>query len=142
MDDARLVGGVEGTHDLPGDLDCLLDGEGPAIDAGGEGFAIDQLEHQGGGAAVVFEAVDRGDVRVVEGSEHPRLALDAGQPLGVPRELGRQDLDRDLATEPGVARTVDFAHAARSERREDLERPDTGTRCEHLQDPKVETPRF
>ena len=33
---------------------------------------------------------------------------------------GRQDLDRDLAPEPRVARAVHLAHAAGAERRDDL----------------------
>ena len=35
-------------------------------------------------------------------------------------ERRRQHLDRDVAFEPGIARPVDLAHAARAERREDL----------------------
>ena len=34
----------------------------------------------------------------------------------------RQDLDRDVAVEPGVAGAIDLAHAARAERAEDLVR--------------------
>ena len=34
----------------------------------------------------------------------------------------RQDLDRDVAVEPCVARAVDFAHAAGGDRRDDLVR--------------------
>jgi hypothetical protein len=35
-------------------------------------------------------------------------------------DLGKENLDRDLAAEPSVARPVDLAHAARPERGYDL----------------------
>ena len=44
-----------------------------------------------------------------------RLALEAGEALGVARERRGQRLDRDVAPEPRVARAVDLAHAARAE---------------------------
>ena len=67
-----------------------------------------------------LEAVDVGDVRVVEGRQQLRLALEAGEPLGILREVGGQHLDGDVAAEPGVARSIHLAHAAGAERRDDL----------------------
>ena len=63
----------------------------------------------------VLEAVDRRDVRMVQRREQLRLALEARESLGVAREERGQNLDRDVATELGVARPVDFAHAAGAE---------------------------
>src|SRR5207245_981199 len=48
------------------------------------------------------------------------LLLEALQAPGVRGKLHRQDLDRDLAAEPGVAGAIDLAHSARTERSEDL----------------------
>ena len=59
-----------------------------------------------------FEAVDRRDVRVVQGGEHLRLALEAGDALGIGRKGRRQNLDRDVTIELGIACAVDLAHAA------------------------------
>ena len=64
----------------------------------------------------LLEPVDRGDVRVVEGGEEVRLALEAAEALGVLRDLGRQHLDRDVAAEVRVGGAVDLAHAAGAER--------------------------
>jgi hypothetical protein len=50
----------------------------------------------------------------------PRLAREALERLGVGGELLRQDLDRHLAAEAGVARPPDLAHAAGAERADDL----------------------
>ena len=57
---------------------------------------------------------------MVQRGGRPRFLLEALQPLGVGDQAGRQDLDRDVATEPRVARPIDFAHAARAKERDDL----------------------
>ena len=49
-----------------------------------------------------------------------RLPLEAGERVGVGGEALREDLDRDVAVEPRVARPVDLPHPARAERRQDL----------------------
>ena len=54
-----------------------------------------------------------------------RLAREAGESRArSPASLLGQDLDRDLAAQPRVARPVDLAHPARAERGEDLVRPE------------------
>ena len=50
-------------------------------------------------ASRFVDAVNGGDVRVIQRGEHARLALEAGEALRVGRERGRQDLDRDIAAE-------------------------------------------
>ena len=67
--------------------------------------ALDELEHQELNTAGFFEAVDRADVGVIERGQHPRLAREPREPIGVAGERGRQDLDRDVATELRVVRT-------------------------------------
>ena len=64
--------------------------------------------------------VDRGDVGVVESGEGAGLAPEAGNALGILRELRRQDFHRHVAAELRVARTVDLAHAALAELRKDF----------------------
>ena len=83
-------------------------------------LALDALEHQIGRAIEPFEAVDGGDVGMAEGGEHPRLALEAAQAAGIAAKGVGERLDRDLASEAGVERAVDAAHAAGAEQIEDL----------------------
>ncbi len=52
--------------------------------------------------------------------DRTRLALEAGERVGVARELLGEDLDRDLAVEAVVAGAVDLAHPPGPQRREDL----------------------
>jgi hypothetical protein len=70
--------------------------------------SLDQLEHQRAGAARFLDAVDRGDVRVVERRQRLRLALEPREPLGVGRERVREDLQRHLAPEPRVVDPIDL----------------------------------
>src|SRR6202022_2746251 len=59
-------------------------------------------------------------VRMRERRRGPGLALESGERLLVAGQLGRKDLDGDLAAELRVTRAVHLAHAAGAERRGDL----------------------
>ena len=50
-------------------------------------------------AVALFEAVDGADVRMIQRGERARFAREPGAALGIGREVRRQDLDRDVATE-------------------------------------------
>ena len=56
---------------------------------------------------------------MVEGREHPCLALETGEATG-PRRTPRENLDRDIAPQRHVVRAVDLAHAAYAEKRTNL----------------------
>ena len=120
MHDPLLVRRLERPGDLTGDLEALVDRHRPAGDPLGERVALDELEHERLDPSRLLEAVDRGDVGVVERREHLRLAPESGQPLGILRHRLGKDLDRDVAVEFGVPRPVHLPHPARSERRDDL----------------------
>ena len=77
--------------------------------------AFHQFEHQGRDARVL-EAVDRGDVRMIQRGQHARFALEPTRRSGSEANAAGQDLDRDVACEPRVARAIDFAHAAGAEK--------------------------
>ena len=62
----------------------------------------------------------RADVRMIERRDRARLALEAVAKLRVGRERRGEDLDRDGAIEPRVARAIDLAHAARADERDDF----------------------
>jgi hypothetical protein len=71
-------------------------------------LAFDQLHDDG----VLFEAVDLGDVGMVERGQDSRFALKALHAGSVLGEGGRKDLDGDITIQLGIAGAVDFAHAA------------------------------
>jgi hypothetical protein len=59
------------------------------------------------------------DVGVVETRQHPCLTLETDQSVLVPGQIRGQDLDGDLATEPGVLGAPDLAHPPGAELRHD-----------------------
>jgi hypothetical protein len=79
--------------------------------------AFDELEHQAAHVLAFFDAVDRGDVRVIQRRNHAGLALEARQPFGRGDERRRKDFDGDVALEPRVAGAIDITHAAASQQR-------------------------
>ena len=101
MDDALLVRLLESLRDLPGDGHGLVDGNRPALQPLGEVLALDQLHGEQVSVAAVrerrlLESVEVGDRRVVERGEQLRLALEAGEAVGVRREGCGQELQRDV----------------------------------------------
>ena len=87
-------------------------GSAPRASVCDEIVALDELHHERVDAVGIFQPVDRADVGMIERGEHARFAFEAGQAVGVVLERARQDFDRDVATQPRVARAVHFAHPA------------------------------
>ncbi len=93
---------------------------GSGVDPLGQGLTLGQLHDQELAAVDVLEAVDRCDPGVLECGQHPCLALEAGQPLGVGGEPGGQHLDGHLAAELRVLGPPHLTHAALAELVQDL----------------------
>jgi hypothetical protein len=79
--------------------------------------ALDHLHGQEVRGVGLLEAVDGGDVGVVERRQHPRFALEGRQPFGVGGDVLRQHLDRNVAPELGVARAIHHTHPSRTQGR-------------------------
>ena len=86
----------------PRDRKRLLHGQRARGDALRERLALDELEHETADAVGLLVAVDRCDGRVIQRSQHPGLALEPRQPLGIRRKHGKH-LDRDIAPQLVVA---------------------------------------
>ena len=127
VDDAVLVRGLERLGNLTRDRQRVLERQRPLRDAGAQIVTLDEFHDQRGGVPGLLEAVDLRDVRMVERGERPRLALEARQPLGIVDHRGGQRLQRHVATQLGVARPIDLAHAAGAEGGENLVWAEAGT---------------
>ena len=125
MDDALAVRSIEGVRDLHGVLEPQIQWQGTFLKSVRECLAIQVLHHQEIGAVFVTDVVERTDVRMVEGGNRPRLAFKPFPEVRVRRDIRRQDFDRDAAIQACVARFVDFAHAARTDERDDFVRAET-----------------
>ena len=115
VDDALVVRGFEAVGNLPGDLERLVERNRALLDPLRQRRTLDELHDQ----RAVLDAVDRGDVRMVEGGEHLRLAREARHARGVLGEVFGDQLDRDLSTELAVGGAIHLAHGAFAEFRGD-----------------------
>ena len=121
MDDARAVRLVERVADLDRDRQRLVDRERAACRAAcGERLAFEILQDEEVDAVLLADVEQRADVRVAERRDRARLALEALAQLRIAGERRGQDLDRDHAIEPGIARPIHFAHAARADEGDDF----------------------
>jgi hypothetical protein len=83
---------LEGLGHLPRDGEHVLERERPPLEPLGEVLPGHQLEDEERLAVRLVEAVDRGDVRVVEGGEEVGFAAEPREALLVAREVGRRTL--------------------------------------------------
>ena len=124
MDDPLFVRRIQRVGNLARDRQDVGDRDRSTRDDVGKVFPFDQFHDQRRAAVrELLEAVDGGDVRVVERSERLRLAREACEAIGIAGEQIRQHLDRDVAIQLGVARAIHLAHAACAERTSNLVRP-------------------
>ena len=116
MHDADVVGVGEPLEDLGYEPERLRGRDGTLAELGGQVAAGDELGDEVEAAVELAVVVDRDDVRAAHLREHGGLAGEPGAVVGVAGEVGRDDLQRDLAVEAGVAGGVHEAHAALTER--------------------------
>ena len=107
----------------------LLDRERAASDPRRQRLAVQQLHDQVGH----IPAIDLGDTDVMHRADagmgqlrdRARLALEPFPAARRHVDLRREDLDGDEAVEPRIARSIDLAHAAGPEERQNLESAET-----------------
>ena len=104
----------------------LDDRSGGAQHAIRERGSLDPFHHERADAVRVFEAVDVGDVRMIERRQQLRLAAEPHQPIRIVRDGWQQDLDRDITIQLRIVGPIHLAHPARSKGREDFVRTETG----------------
>ena len=117
MDHTSLVGGLQRLGDLSGNRQRVFDWYRALRDTVSEGWPFHQLQHQRPRALgfVFFNAVDGGDVRVVEAGEDLRLPREPGEAVRVAGEGVGENLQRDLAAQLGIRGLPDLSHAALAE---------------------------
>ena len=76
-------------------------------------------------AVRLFEAVDAGDVRMVQRRERLRFALEAREPIGVGANASGRTLRATSRSSSGRA-PIDLAHAAGPKADDDLVRAEAG----------------
>src|SRR5437879_3668620 len=126
MDDAGTMRPVERVADLDRDLQRIGDGNRTrAREPIGERFPFEIFEEEEVDAILMAHVEPGAVVGMLQRRDSTRFTVEALAQLRIGGELRWQDLDRDRPIEPRVARAVDLAHAAGSERRDDLVWPET-----------------
>ena len=128
MDDAGRVRGGKTVGDLRGQVERLAERYRTAADEVAQRLALDQFGHDVGDAVVVAGIVEGHDVGMSESRGGAPFLLEAAAPVGALGELGRQDLNRDIAAEAGIVGAVDLAHGALAQLGGDLILTQAGAR--------------
>ncbi len=108
----QRVRGVERVGDLHAEVEQGVHRQRPVRQPALQRRPVEQLHDQERQVAVMADVVERADVRMVERRGGARLALEALERRGILRELGREELDGDLAAETRVLGAVDDTHPA------------------------------
>jgi hypothetical protein len=119
VDEALLVGRLEGFRDLGGDMDRLGKRERPLLDHFAQGLPLNILHGEEEFALDLPDLVDAADIGMAQGRGGLGLAYESRPHRQVP--IGRlgQELEGHLAVEGRILRQVDLAHAAPPELPED-----------------------
>src|SRR4051794_27168119 len=120
MNDSLLVRRFECVRDLLRHRQRLVDRNRAARDALRQIVALNEFHDEGGEVWSLFEAVDRGDVRMIEGREDFGFPLKAREAIRIACNRGGQHLDRHRTFEIAVGRAIDLAHAASTDLRDDF----------------------
>jgi hypothetical protein len=115
MENPAMMRGLERTHDLKTKPHRFIRCEWTPRRS-----ALDVLQNE----IPRTNIVDLTDVRVIQARNRACFFFEPAQPIGIRGELGGQDLDRDIATEPAVPRAVHLTHPARAERSDHFVRSD------------------
>ena len=123
VDDAALVGIFQCFGNLFGDGQRILARQRALFDAVGKRGPIDQLHHQRRHVVGFFQAVDRGNIRMIERRENLCFALETRHALAVAGKLIREDFNGHVTAEACIMREINFAHASSAEQRRYLVGP-------------------
>ena len=125
--DSLRVRRIQAVGDLDADLQELRNLDGLDGDAVLEGLAFEQFHRDEGPAFELSDVVDRADVGVIERRCRARFPAKPLDRLGIPGNVVRKELQRDIPAEPRVPRLVDHAHAAPTQLFEDAVMGDGAT---------------
>ena len=81
---------------------------------------IDKLHGQEVNALAFLYGIERHHIGVIECGDRARFAMEPGQPVAIGRQVRGQDLQGDIAAEPGVFGPIDLTHSAGADRGKDF----------------------
>src|SRR5437879_11436220 len=114
MSDSFSVRGGETVRDLNSNIEQLIDSHALTVNALFQAHAFQQLHDDKGLSIVLADLVNGADVRVVQRSGSAGLPQKSLHRGFVFDSFFREELEGDIAAEPGVIGTVNNAHPAAS----------------------------
>ena len=129
MDDPLAVRRGETPGNLQRVVHSLLLGDRTGVELPAQRVPLEKLHHGVGDAVLVPEIVNRQDVWMRQRSDRFRLALEAGQGVGISCNGLREDLDRHVPIQLAIPRAVDLPHPACAQSRDDLKGAETCAGC-------------
>ena len=115
MDDALFMRRLKRLGNLLGDVQRLFEGNRTFLDSLGQGWPFDQLQDQTMNPVGLFQAIDGGDVGMIERSQDMRFPLEADHALRVVGEDRRQNLEGNFTPQLGVGGAINLSHPALAE---------------------------
>ena len=112
--------GFERLGHLVGNRDRVVERHRPFGEPIGQRLPVDELHYQRAAGGRFFEAVNLGDVGMVERGQHLRFAPEARESIGICGEQIRQQLQRNVAPQLRIAGAIHLAHAAGTERSDNV----------------------
>jgi hypothetical protein len=112
MDDTGAMRLVERIGRLNRDRQRLIDGHPAFPQAIRQRLAFEILQHEEIDPVLMPDIVQGADVRMIQGGDGARLALEALAGRGIAADMRGEDLDRNHSIESRVARAIDLPHAA------------------------------
>ena len=121
MNDAFRVRGVESVRNLDGNVQSFLERNRLAGDALLQRLAFEQLHGDHRLAVVLGDFVNGADVRMIQSGSGARFAAKTFERVGIARDFGGKEFQRDKSAEVRILGFINHAHPAAAEFFDDAE---------------------
>src|SRR5579863_3053527 len=122
MDDAFVVGGGKRIGELRGEFHKLTSRNGIRAQSLTQTFAFQEFRNEKGHALVLTYEVDGENVGVLQSRCGLSLLAETAQAVGILQIAGMENFYGDVASESGVARSIDLPHSAGTQQGENFVR--------------------
>ena len=120
MDDPFLMSSLEPLCNLDEQRDRFVYSNATLRNSFCQRLAFHQFHDDERLPVVLFETIERGDVRVVDLSEESGFSLESFQSIFVSCEFFGKHFDSDVTSESCIAGSVDFSHSTRTDSLDDF----------------------
>ena len=128
MNNPGGMSGLESLSDLLGDWQRLRHWQRTLDQEFGQSQPLHEFKDQCLDVARLFDAMKSGDVGMVQRGEHPRLAFESDETIGIAGKGVGQDFERHLSPKSHIAGAIHLAHSTGTDETYNLVLSECGTR--------------